>query len=71
VVDDYNFKNGNSPIKLIDENGVPYFWIFYVKKSFFSMRKYIDFEKDIVNNSLTENETVICKRVLHHQEEGR
>ena len=71
VVDDYNFKYGNSPIKLIDENGVPYFWIFYVKKSFFSMRKYIDFEKDIVNNSLTENETVICKRVLHHQEEGR
>lgn len=71
VVDDYNFKNNNSPIQLIDQNGVPYFWIFYVKKSFFSMRKYIDFEKEVLENKLTENEVVICKRVLHHQEEGR
>lgn len=70
VVDDYNFKNPNSPIGLIDENGVPYYWIFYVKKSFFSSRKYIDFEKDIMNNRLTENENVICKRVILHQEEG-
>lgn len=71
VVDDYNFKNPNAPIMLTDEAGVPYFWIFYVKKSFFSLRKYIDFEKEISDNKLTENETVICKRVLHHQEEGR
>ncbi len=71
VVDDYNFKNLNSPITLLDETGNPYYWIFYVKKSFFSVRKYIDFEKEIADNSLNENETVICKRVLLHQEEGR
>lgn len=71
VVDDYNFKNSNSPIKLTDESGEPYYWIFYVKKSFFSMRKYIDFEKEVLENKLTENETVICKRVLNQQEEGR
>lgn len=71
VVDDYNFKNPNAPIMLTDEAGVPYFWIFYVKKSFFSLRKYIDFEKEIADNKLTENETVVCKRVLHYQEEGR
>lgn len=70
VVDDYNFKNANSKIQLFDEAGNAYFWIFYVKKSFFSMRKYIDFEKDILNNNLTENEYVICKRVINNQEEG-
>ena len=71
VVDDYNFKNANSKIQLFDETGKAFYWIFYVKKSFFSMRKYIDFEKDIVSNNLTENEYVICKRVINNKEEGR
>ncbi|MFV0531929.1 MAG: TssN family type VI secretion system protein [Flavobacteriales bacterium] len=70
VVDDYNFKNPQSTISLIDEKGGSYFWIFYVKRSFFSMRKYIDFEQDITDNKLTEHETIICKRVINHQEEG-
>ncbi len=68
VVDDYNFKNGNSPIQLRDAAGHSFYWIFYVKKSFFSMRKYIDFEKDITENNISQNETVICKRVINHKE---
>ncbi len=71
VVDDYNHKNPSSTIKLTDENNEPYYWIFYIKKSFFSNRKYIDFDEDITTNRITENETVICKRVIRHQEEGR
>lgn len=71
VIDDYNFKHSHSPIRMVDESGQAYYWIFYVKKSFFSLRKYIDFEKDITENNITQNETVVCKRVLHHQEEGR
>lgn len=69
VVDDYNFKNSNSKIQLIDANNNPYYWIFYIKKSFFSSRKYIDFEKDILSNKILENEVIICKRVIKHQEE--
>lgn len=71
VVDDYNFKNMTSPIQLTDENGEPFYWIFYVKSSFFSIRKYIDFEKEITANGISENDTIICKRVIHYQEEGR
>jgi len=71
VVDDYNFKNPNSKIELIDQSNESYYWIFYVKKSFFSIRKYIDFEKDITQNNITQNETIICKRVIRHQEEGK
>lgn len=69
VVDDYNFKNPNSKIQLIDSTNTPYYWIFYIKKSFFSRRKYIDFEHDILNNRISENQVVICKRVIQHQEE--
>ena len=69
VVDDYNHKNPNSKIQLMDQNSSAYYWIFYIKKSFFSSRKYIDFEKDIATNKIAENKVVICKRVLNHQEE--
>ncbi|MCT3832679.1 TssN family type VI secretion system protein [Elizabethkingia anophelis] len=70
VVDDYNHKNPNSKIQLMDYNNNSYYWIFYIKKSFFSSRKYIDFEKDISSNKISENQVVICKRVIQHQEEG-
>lgn len=69
VVDDYNHKNPNAKIQLIDQNNNSHYWIFYIKKSFFSMRKYIDFEQDIATNKIAENEVIICKRVIRHQEE--
>lgn len=69
VVDDYNQKNPNARIQLTDQNNSSYYWIFYIKKSFFTSRKYIDFEKDIATNKIAENEVIICKRVLNHQEE--
>ncbi|AZA74479.1 TssN family type VI secretion system protein [Chryseobacterium indoltheticum] len=71
VVDDYNHKNPKSIIHLTDEQRQPYYWIFYTKKSFFSFRKYIDFDLDITTNTISENEVVICKRVIQHEEEGK
>lgn len=70
VVDDYNHKNPKSIIHLTDEERESYYWIFYTKKSFFSFRKYIDFNQDINANGISENEVVICKRVIQHEEEG-
>ncbi len=69
VVDDYNHKNPGSVIHLLDNEKESYYWIFYTKKSFFSFRKYIDFDRDITSNNISENEVVICKRVIHHEEE--
>lgn len=71
VVDDYNHKNPKSIIHLSDEERESYYWIFYTKKSFFSFRKYIDFEDDINSNNISENEVVVCKRVIQHEEEGK
>lgn len=69
VVDDYNHKNPQSIINLTDESRESYYWIFYTKKSFFSLRKYIDFDQDINTNGISENEIVICKRVVQHDME--
>lgn len=71
VVDDYNHKNPQSIINLTDMDRESYYWIFYTKKSFFSFRKYIDFDQDISTNGISENEIVICKRVVQHDEEGK
>ncbi|CAA7392401.1 TssN family type VI secretion system protein [Chryseobacterium fistulae] len=70
VVDDYNHKNPTSIIHLTDQEEESYYWIFYTKKSFFSLRKYIDFDQDIAANEILENDIVICKRVIQHEEEG-
>lgn len=69
VLTDYNLKHTESPIQILDADGKSFFWIFYVKRSFFSLRKYIDFDRQVSLNGLTENETVICKRVINNTEE--
>ena len=68
---DYNSKNPNSLIELNNEKHEPYSWIFYTKKSLFHSRKYIDFDQNLTSNRIFENDTVICKRVIQHQEESR
>lgn len=71
VVDDYNHKYPNSPIHLLDDNGDPYSWIFYTKKSIFHFRRYIDFEETMDKNKITKHSTIICKRVINNEIEGQ
>ncbi|RQO29734.1 hypothetical protein DBR32_14200 [Taibaiella sp. KBW10] len=68
-VDDYNHKNPGTRIQMFNENEEPYTWIFYVKKSIFHFRKYIDFDEDVTVNKIIENDVIICKRVIQHEEE--
>jgi hypothetical protein len=60
---DYNSKYFENPIKYQSENGELYNWIFYVKPSMGSGKKYIDYEKKITDNKLNEKITILCKRV--------
>ncbi len=60
---DYNSKYFENPIKYQSDNGELYNWIFYVKPSMGSGKKYIDYEKKITDNQLTEKITILCKRV--------
>ena len=68
-IDDYRVKYPQDTIEVTDDEVQPYAWIFYKKASFFHRRKYLDFEKSIKENNITENVTIICKRVIETQEE--
>ncbi len=70
VAHDYNNKNPGTSIQLTNDKYEAYSWIFYTKKSIFHPRKYIDFDQDMKSNRIFENDTVICKRVIQHQEES-
>lgn len=63
AVDDYNFKYPNATIRLFDPQNELYSWIFYTKKSVLHLRKFIDFDKTITENNITDHTTIICKRV--------
>ncbi|HZH73490.1 MAG TPA: TssN family type VI secretion system protein [Mariniphaga sp.] len=71
VVDDYNHKYPNSTIHLHNPLQGQYSWIFYIKKSIFHFRKFIDFDKTMDENGITERTTIICKRVINHELEKK
>jgi hypothetical protein len=59
---DYNVKFPSNPIEVSDETN-PYGWIFYIKRSFFHPRKYIDYDLSISENKIKEKYTIVAKRV--------
>lgn len=66
VVFDYNHKNPDSIIHLLNEEQESFTWVFYVKKSIFHLRRFIDFDKDIATNKISESNIIICKRVANN-----
>lgn len=71
LVTEYNHRNPNEMIQLTHTDNTPYSWIFYIKKSLFHSRQYIDFERDITENRILENSIIICKRVVSNQEKDK
>lgn len=67
-LEDYNFKNGANTIELQQEDGTYYHWIFYTKRSFFHFRRYLDFELDMAQNKVRENEVISCRRVIENEQ---
>jgi hypothetical protein len=64
---DYNKKFPLNPIEVRDHDD--YFgWIFYVKRSFFHPRKYIDYELSMAENKIKEKYTIVVKRVSENVE---
>jgi hypothetical protein len=61
---DYNVKSPANPIELrYNEKNEESGWIFYVKRSFFMPRKYVDYELTIPENKIREKHTIVAKRV--------
>lgn len=61
-VNDYNTRNSDSPIQLLDEMGNPQNWVFYLKPNWYGVSKYIDPELTMYMNGIQEDSTVICLR---------
>lgn len=67
-ISDYNIKFPKQPIEMSDGAEL-YGWIFYVKRSFFHRRRYIDYELTIAENKLKEKYTIVAKRVSEQTNE--
>src|ERR1700761_2127090 len=62
-IDDYNLKFPNAPVQYKQNSQESYKWIFYIKRSFFRQRHFIDPDLDITENRITEDFTIYAKRV--------
>lgn len=61
-VNDYNTRNSDHPIQLLDEFGNPQHWVFYLKPNWYGVSKYIDPELTMYMNGIQEDSMVICLR---------
>lgn len=68
MIDDCNRKSPTDPI--VYRNDADYYeWIFYIKPSFFSRRRYIDPDLNFAENNLKRRCTIIAKRVMNEKEQ--
>ncbi len=65
---DYNTKFPLTPIQIYSDEDA-HKWIFYIKRSFFHPRRYIDYELTILENKIKEKYVIIAKRVSEQVEE--
>jgi len=64
-LENYNRKFPDNPIASENQAGKAHDWIFYIKPSFFSRRKYIDPDLSVAANHIHEKYTIITKRVTN------
>lgn len=69
VLEDHQEKNHLDRIDTFFGESGAYGWIFYIKPSFLHPRRYLDFEKTIIDNNIRERHVVVCKRVIDGNEE--
>ncbi len=64
IIQDYNYRQPESPIETKDANGETYEWQFFVKPSWYRDRRYLDPEMTISENKIRENLVIIADRVV-------
>lgn len=61
-VNDYNLKNPDFPINLLDKTGQKQHWVFYLKSKHLGIPKYIQPKYPLYMNKIEENSVIICER---------
>ncbi len=62
-INDYNERTPASPIQYVNANGQPNGWVFAKKTAWWQRSVYFDPDLDFNRNQLTDNATVIARRV--------
>lgn len=65
---DFNKKYPRTPIECISYGGREFGWVFYVKPQFWPVKRYIDFEKTIYSNQISDMSIIVAKRVIQEKE---
>lgn len=60
---EWNHKNPGSTIQYSDETNAPYGWHFYIKKSWWKPREYLDADYTIRENKIGVNQMIITQRI--------
>lgn len=63
-IDDYNQKFPAGGIQYVSGEGEMYGWIFYIKRSFFSRRIFVNPSLSIEGNRITERDPIYARRVV-------
>lgn len=63
-ISDYNSKNPNSPIVIMNDDNKTGKWSFYQTTKMFKSKTHLDADISISENKIKENSSVICKRVF-------
>lgn len=63
-INDYNERHPQSPISFLNPNSQePYSWNFFFKPNWLGVSKHLDFSKTVSQNSIKENDIIVCQRV--------
>ena len=64
-LEDYNKKYLHAPIESNGTGDNDHFgWTFYVKPSFLHLKRYVNFDKTIQENHITDKSTIVARRVI-------
>lgn len=61
-VNNYNLKNPDAPINLLDKDGQKQHWVFYLKSKHLGILKYIRPKYPLYMNRIEENSVIVCQR---------
>ena len=64
-VEQYNMRNPEEPISLVDEENIAYGWIFYLKTKWYKKTTVFDADMTFNDNVIRENDVIIAERIKY------
>lgn len=64
-VEQYNLRNPEEPISIVDEEKVSYGWLFYLKTKWYKKTIVFDADMTFNDNAIRENDVIIAERIKY------